>query len=137
MKCLWRTYSAASRVRRVNIQNRIHLGVTNIHILGFKFIFRITTPRESVIITSTREAVISNSNNLVLAVYNAMSNENFECPLTRHRLACLDLDITMEEKGNHTFTTHSTQAGQSHKILIPTNVVLALLSITFGSCAYL
>lgn len=137
MKCLRRTYSAASRVRCVNIQNRIHLGVTNIHVLGFKFILRITTPRKSVIITSARKTVVSNSDNLVLAVYNAISNENFECPLTRHQLACLGLDITTEEKGNPTFTTHGTQAGQSHKILIPTDVVLALLSITSGLMTYL
>lgn len=49
--------------------------MTDVHVLGVQLVLGVATPREGVIATSSREAVVSDSDDLVLAIHDATLDE--------------------------------------------------------------
>lgn len=128
------TYSYASRhvsashftaacICRVYVQNGVHLRVTNVHVLGFQLIVRLSSPRQDVITAAARKAVVADSHNLVERVHNATDEH------TNQILPSSDLRVRI-------LAAHRAQARQSHEVLVPADVALSFLQSNDHQTAY-
>lgn len=98
--------------------------MANIHILRVQLVFTLSTPRQDIITATTRKSVVSDSHNLVVRVDDTVCEIGTK--LTKHRLVYWGLEGKKKCK-HRTFASHGTQTSKSHKILVPTDVIIAFL----------